>query len=199
MTTINESTGTVNFHEQLTDSRAIWREAVTAVAERAKSKLPESHGRIEKALALVLSGDVELLGDGTARVASQSNGTTVYHIVNGSCDCRDFEKAPAQQCKHRLALGLLKRAWPIAKSILDARNTAATVTPSTPATAPAAIPQEHVVLIQGKLFVKFAGLLQMAHERGLVSLTAEWTSNDLNESLARAVATFQDGRTFTGP
>jgi hypothetical protein len=52
------------------------------------------------------------------------------------------------------------------------------------------------VLIQGKPFVKFAGLLQLAHERGLVSLSADWTYNDAELSLAHAVATFQDGRRF---
>ena len=51
-------------------------------------------------------------------------------------------------------------------------------------------------MIQGKPFVKFAGLLQMAHERGLVALTADWTYNDGELSLAHAVATFQDGRRF---
>jgi hypothetical protein len=58
------------------------------------------------------------------------------------------------------------------------------------------IPAQHVVVIQGKAFVKFAGLLQLAHERGLVALTADWTYNDAELSLAHAVATFQDGRRF---
>ncbi len=58
------------------------------------------------------------------------------------------------------------------------------------------MPAQHVVLIQGRPFVKFAGLLQMAHDRGLVALTAEWTFNDAELSLAHAVATFADGRTF---
>jgi hypothetical protein len=53
-----------------------------------------------------------------------------------------------------------------------------------------------VAYIQGKAFVKFAGLLQMAHERGLVALTAAWTYNDAELSLAQAVATFADGRRF---
>ena len=68
-------------------ARAAWREAVAAIADKAKAKLPECNGRVGKAVALVLAGDVELLPDGTARVASQSNGTTAYHVVNGHCDC----------------------------------------------------------------------------------------------------------------
>ena len=91
MTNVAETNGTVNFDHTLTDTRAIWREAVTAVAERAKATLPQCNGRIDKAPALVLAGDVEVLGDGTARVASQSNGETVYHIVNGHCDYKDYQ------------------------------------------------------------------------------------------------------------
>ena len=44
--------------------------------------------------------------------------------------------------------------------------------------------------------MRFAGLLQMAHERGLVALTAAWTYNDGELSLAHAVATFADGKRF---
>ncbi len=51
-------------------------------------------------------------------------------------------------------------------------------------------------MIQGKAFVRYAGLLQMAQERGLVQLTADWTYNDAELSLAHAVALFQDGRRF---
>ena len=49
-------------------------------------------------------------------------------------------------------------------------------------------------MIQGRAFVKFAGLLQLAHEKGLQSLTASWTHNDAGLSLAHAVAVFPFGR-----
>ena len=96
MTNVAETNGTVNFDQALTAdaTRATWREAVAKIAAKAQATLPQSAGRIEKAVALVLAGDVEVLGDGTARVASQSNGQTVYHIVNGHCDCKDYPKAP---------------------------------------------------------------------------------------------------------
>jgi hypothetical protein len=81
-------------------ARQAWREAVAAIAEKAKAKLPECNGRVDKAVAIVLNGDVELLPDGTAKVASQSNGTTMYYVVNGECSCKDFAKAPHQYCKH---------------------------------------------------------------------------------------------------
>jgi hypothetical protein len=68
----------------------------------------------------VLAGDVELLPDGKARVASQSNGTTQYFVVNGECSCPDFTKAPSHWCKHRIAAGMAKRAYPLAKAKLEA-------------------------------------------------------------------------------
>ena len=81
-------------------SRAAWREAVAAIAEKARTKLPECAGRVDSAVKLVLAGDVELQADGTAKVASQSNGTAAYLVVNGECSCKDFAKAPHGFCKH---------------------------------------------------------------------------------------------------
>lgn len=91
-------------------TRHAFRAAVDQVAARAKATLPECNGRVEKAVAIVLQGDVELLADGHARVASQCQGTTVYHLVNGTCECRDFPHAPSGWCKHRLAAGIQRRA-----------------------------------------------------------------------------------------
>ncbi len=81
-------------------ARQAWRAAVAEIAERAKQTLPECNGRVDKAVAIVLNGDVELLADGKARVASQSNGTTEYVLCNGTCECKDFPKAPSGWCKH---------------------------------------------------------------------------------------------------
>src|SRR5215467_2021569 len=103
-----------------TPARKAWRDAVSEIAEKAKATLPACNGRVDKAVAIVLAGDVELLPDGTAKVASQSNGTTVYHVVNGHCDCRDFEKAPHQFCKHRLSAAIARRAQELTKAQLNA-------------------------------------------------------------------------------
>src|SRR2546423_14592352 len=179
-------------------ARRAWREAVAEIAEKAKTTLPQCNGRVEKAVAIVLNGDVELLSDGKAKVASQSNGTTKYFIVNGECSCPDYPKAPQGFCKHRLAYGIHKRAYTLANARLDAGATgqAPPAQPNAPIDTPQSVPAQHVVVIQGRPFVKFAGLLQMAHERGLVALTAAWTYNDAELSLAHAVATVQDGRRF---
>src|SRR6266699_5612211 len=91
-------------------ARQAWRDAVAEIAEKAKATLPECNGRVDSAVKIVLNGDVELLPDGKAKVASQSQGTTLYHIVNGECPCKDYAKAPSNWCKHRIAAGLAKRA-----------------------------------------------------------------------------------------
>jgi hypothetical protein len=198
-------------HHAENAARQAWREAVQEIAEKAKATLPACAGRVDRAVQIVLNQDVELLEDGKAKVASQSNGQVVYHVVNGACTCKDYAKAPSNWCKHRLAAGLYKRATVLVQRKLahsngasngqgDAPPTSAPVPtpaePDAPAETPQGVPQQHVVFIQGKAFVKFAGLLQMAHERGLVALTANWTFNDTELSLAHAVATFQDGRRF---
>ncbi len=204
-----------------TTTRRVWREAVAEIATKAHEKLPESSGRIDRAVKMVLAGDVELLADGTAKVASQSSGSTAYHVVNGHCDCRDYDKAPHQFCKHRLGAAIARRAQELVKAKLNGASNGQVPAAPDPAPAPAeppapvppteapvpahaeapvetaqGIPPQHIVMIQGKAFVKFAGLLKMAHEHGLVTLTADWIYNDAELSLAHAVAVFENGRRF---
>jgi len=197
---------------------------VAEIADKAKATLPDCTGWVDRAVAICLNHDVELLEDGKAKVASQASGKVVYHLVNGGCECRDYKdgKAPSGWCKHRIAAGLYKRATALVQRKLAQPNgthnghTAPDPVPAQaelPAPAPQAdvpvpaqaeapvetalgVPAQYVVLIQGRPFVKFAGLLKMAHERGLVALTADWIYNDAELSLAHAVATFQDGRRF---
>jgi hypothetical protein len=102
-----------------TTTRQAWREAVADIAEKVRNKLPECAGRVDSAVKIVLAGDVELLADDTAKVASQSNGTTAYHIINGTCTCRDFDKAPHQLCKHRLSAAIARRAQELVRATLN--------------------------------------------------------------------------------
>jgi hypothetical protein len=102
-----------------TPARQTWRDAVAEIADKAKVKLPECSGRVDSAVKIVLAGDVALLADGTAKVASQSNGSTAYQVVNGHCDCQDFAKAPHNLCQHRLSTAIMRRAQEMAKQQLD--------------------------------------------------------------------------------
>jgi hypothetical protein len=178
-----------------THAHPAFREALTTVADRARAMLPDSASRIDTAVALVLAGAVEVLADGTARVASPDNGTTVVHIVNGSCDCRAFPQAPQGWCAHRLAHALCKRATTLAQQTTAHRDVPAPVPPA-PRPAPI-IPTEFVTTIHGKEFVQYGGLLAMAHAQGLSSLQAELLTVTPELATARATATFADGRTFT--
>jgi hypothetical protein len=177
--------------------RQVWCATVQAIADRAKATLPECSGRVDAAVKLVLAGDVELLPDGHARVQSQSNGQTIYRLVNGSCDCRDFEYAPSHWCKHKIAAGIMKRAG--LSSVVEMPEDTPAAEPQEPVqTSKRQIPAHYVQQLQGKPFIKYMGLLQMAHEEGLTSLTEEWACNDQELSLAHATAAFADGRVFAG-
>src|SRR5262249_29768234 len=118
-----------------TTTRQAWRAAVAEIASKAHEKLPECAGRIDSAVKLALANDVELLADGTAKVASQSNGTTVYHIVNGECSCKDFAKAPHSFCKHRLAAAITRRAQELTKAKLEGAMNGQAEAPQQPAPA----------------------------------------------------------------
>jgi hypothetical protein len=58
------------------------------------------------------------------------------------------------------------------------------------------IPREFTVNIKGKTHVLYTGLVIAARHDGLVSLSADWTYNDAELSLAHAVCTFADGRRY---
>jgi hypothetical protein len=120
-------------------ARQAWRAVVAEIAERAKATLPEANGRVDKAVALVLAGDVELLEGGKAKVASQSNGTTQYVVCNGTCECKDFPKAPSGWCKHRIAAGILKRAH--AKAATTNGPSASAPAPAQPDAPTAPLPE----------------------------------------------------------
>jgi hypothetical protein len=59
------------------------------------------------------------------------------------------------------------------------------------------IPREYLTTIHGKEFVQFQGLLALAHAQGLLSLSAELVSVTKDLALAKATATFADGRSFS--
>src|SRR2546428_10487151 len=121
-------------------TRAAWREAVQEIAERAKATLPECNGRVDAAVKIVLAGDVELLDDGKSKVASQSNGQVVYHVVDGECTCKDFPKAPSGWCKHKIAAGLYKRATALVQRKLNGTHNGQVPAPPAPVPAQAEIP-----------------------------------------------------------
>jgi hypothetical protein len=204
-----------------------FQDAVLAAVARAKAAVPAAESRIDTAAALVLTGAVELLEEGrTARVGSHTDGGAVY-VVNGQCSCPDVATAPGHLCTHRLAYGIAKRATELLQACptplstpssqaawgpSDALNGHAAETAegdpgdtglpseqSATATLPqeAALPAQYLQLIDGKPFVKYAGLLTMAHAQGLQQLEAWFTGVSDTLAVAQATATFRDGRRFS--
>ena len=49
-----------------TTQRQIWRQMVQKLADDAKHTMPEAAGRLDKAVSLVLMGDVDVLDDGSS-------------------------------------------------------------------------------------------------------------------------------------
>jgi hypothetical protein len=124
-----------------TPARQAWRDVVAEIADKATAKLPQCCGRVDAAVKIALADDVALLADGTAKVASQSNGNTAYHVVNGHCDCKDFAKAPHNLCKHRLSAAIVRRAHELAKQRLGQPGNAQHSISQPPAEQPHAQPR----------------------------------------------------------
>jgi predicted nucleic acid-binding Zn finger protein len=89
--------------------RATFRETLAQAAVQAKLLLPaQVNGRLEKAVALVLHGDVEPQADGTMTVYSATDATRRYILQGSSCTCSDYERrqAPEGWCAHKIAANL---------------------------------------------------------------------------------------------
>jgi hypothetical protein len=188
-----------------------WVDAVHQVAERAHAAMPTQTERIEKALTLVLEGHVQDNGNGTFEVKSQSKAGNKTYRVQGFCECPDTKRAKDAVCKHLLATFLYRKA----KRLVEAPTatptpeptpepipepTEAPTTPGVDLRSTPGIPEglrPFIVLLHGKPFVRYAGLLALAHERGLVQLATRIEFHDENLVLASATASFQDGRAFT--
>jgi len=123
-------------------ARQTFRETVATVAEKAKAKLPQAvNGRIEKAVSLVLQGDVEPMADGTITVYSSTDATRRYVLQGTSCTCADFERgqAPDGWCQHRIAAGIQKRVTELLPNAQDETSVPGVTTDTAP--MPASLPE----------------------------------------------------------
>jgi hypothetical protein len=97
--------------------RQRFRQVLAEIAEKARTTLPECNGRVDSAVKIVLSNDIDYTSEnGSAVVNSCSDPQRVYHIQGNQCDCRDYAQAPRHYCKHRLALALLIRVHEVLKA-----------------------------------------------------------------------------------
>jgi hypothetical protein len=140
-----------------------------------------------------------------------------------SCSDVHYNHPPKGLCKHRLAMYLSQRVItlmqqpsapvvpvpvvpvPVEPDLVEPWPDN-DVEPEAPAAPAETVPQpeapvegshglapRHIVHIQGHAFVKFAGLLALAHQRGLQTLKVTWTHNSEELSLAHAIAVFPHG------
>ena len=183
-------------------SQLLFGAAVVEVGERAKGVLPECHDRIEQAVQLLLAGEVQWQPDGSVQVQGPEQEDAVYGMQD-TCPCPENAQSPRGWCMHRLAGAIAKRASALVQTRLETLS--APLPPESPgapagedgeALSRATIPPQYIQLIHGKPFVRYAGLLAMAHERGLHKLEATFVNVTDALAVAQATATFQDGRRF---
>src|SRR5262245_32216466 len=128
----------------------VFREAVETIADKARTAVPTLNGRVERAVQIILNGDLSIAPDGQGTIASQSNGTGAYNVGKGdSCSCKDHPKAPKHLCKHLLSYHIFTPATALAKQRLAELNSACNGT-TTPAPeqgdqAPGATPVQETV------------------------------------------------------
>src|SRR6266496_275558 len=102
-------------------ARTAFREAVETIADKARTAIPSLNGRVERAVQIILNGDLSIAPDGQGTIASQSNGNGTYAVGKGfSCPCKDHPKAPKHLCKHILAYHIFTRATALSKQKLEA-------------------------------------------------------------------------------
>jgi hypothetical protein len=158
-----------------------------------QAKHPAIADAIGRAHALLLEGRLFPEDDGRTAMVRASEGQGWYR-VNGTCTCAAAAYHTEVPCKHRFALKLYQRVSALVcpAPTEDERSCGA---PPITAAAPRLKP-EWLEMINGTSFIKYVGLLHLAHAAGLLSLSADWTCNADGLSLARAIAVFRDGRQF---
>ena len=130
------------------------------------------------------------LKDGTYLVES-TDGKIMYPVgANGtvSCTCADFQRNsktdPAFRCKHILA----------AMDCGDAEYAEVSERKK------AKLNPEFIMSLQGKDFIKYNGLLDLAHQKGLIKMDVEIvqypTADNGNEAVCRAIAETRFGERY---
>ena len=174
---------------------AIFLEQVAFETAALRSQFPHLAARLVKAQTLIEAGRLFMEDSGTEAMVTSKDGTQFWH-VNGNCDC-PASTHRREACYHRLSFRIYERicdrlaheeeTWTV-----DLDSTALPTEPAQPTIKP-----EWLVSVQGKPFIRFEGLLELAHARGLVSLETVVVQASEAMCICQATATFADGRRFT--
>ncbi len=139
------------------------------------------------------------------KVQSETDPSKVYSVyTNGQlkCSCKGF--LTHRHCKHAdaVAVALQEQHEDVQAEQLTSPPHAAVQTPASPQikTSPTALAdglKPWIVEIHGQMFVKFAGLLQLAHTQGLKSLSVKLIQVSPQLAVAEATVEMEDGRSFS--
>lgn len=202
-TTVTPSVDKAEAHDRL-EAVQLWSDAVTTITAKAYESMPDEQQMVRDAYTLVMDGRIEPTPEGAYRVRASDDPDDFVVHVGKHCDCPHALVSAGGLCVHKLAVGIYRRAKhllarhdPLTEAEPPVAPTAEPTLAPAPVRERVTIPEKYMVNIKGTPAVKFAGLLYIAHERGLLSLSAQWTHNDADLSLAHATATFKDGRTFS--
>ena len=177
-----------------------FQQALDMAEVLARTALPPAlHERLSCALALVKAGAVLQLDDGHTWTVASARTPGKEYRVNGACSCADAHYRAQKRCKHALAVYLARKTLELMQAPAAQEDPAPQAVPVEP--APAApvhgIQPQYLTTIQGRPFVRFEGLLALAHERGLVALETTVVQVTSDGAVCQSTARFADGRVFT--
>jgi hypothetical protein len=172
-----------------------YAEELRVIVATLQARHPMLADVLGRANAVLVNGNLYPSPDGTeAYVRSMEDGEHLYH-TNGQCTCPAATHHPEDVCKHRYGL----RLHQLVMKALEKQGPVQTEAPAQQSEDHPdviKIPSQFLQRIHGKLFVRYVGLLAMAHEQGLVKLEATFVSVTATLAIAESTATFADGRIF---
>jgi hypothetical protein len=167
-------------------------EALRVETTALQGQYPLLADAIGRASTIIAAGRLFVEDDGLSAMVQSSEDVATYYYVNGQCPCPAGQYRRDVACKHRLSLRLYQRVLDRLYAADEERYDLV----AEPA-APPTLRPEWLVSVQGRPFVRFEGLLQLAHEQGLVSLETTVVQCSFDLAVCQATAVFRDGRRFT--
>ena len=182
----------------LVEHMTTFRSALTDAESLARAHYPTRSAQIDRAMQLIRDGRVFQSDDGAWTVDSASS-VGVQYAVNGHCGCADSHyRAGAGPCKHMLAVQISRKTLQLmAQQTPLSDAVPAQGTETEPHEPMQGIDPHWIIRVQGKNFVRFEGLLSVAHERGLVSLETTVVRVTAALAVCQSTARFSDGLTVT--